>query len=102
MILREYLQSRTDTEAALFVCQRGGRLQPSGARWMLKKLGERAGVDHVHPHKFRRTLATEMAKDGMPIQEIMVFLGHEKTDTTMKYVNVDDGDVKYKYRRFVG
>ena len=67
---------------------------------MLKKLGEEAGVDHVHPHKFRRTLATELARDGMPIHEVAILLGHEKIDTTMTYVNADKEDMRYKYRRF--
>ena len=64
------------------------------------RLGAEAGVDHVHPHKFRRTLATGLARHGMPIQEVATLLGHEKLDTTMRYVNVDREDTKYTYRRF--
>ena len=67
---------------------------------MLKKLGKTAGVEHVHPHKFRRTLATGLAKHGMPIQEVASILGHEKLDTTMRYVNIDQEDTKHDYRRF--
>ena len=100
MILKEYLDSRKDSGIALFVGKGGVRLEPGGVRCMLKKLGEIAGVDHVHPHKFRRTLATGLAKHGMPIQEICSILGHEKIDTTMKYVNVDQEDTKYDYRRY--
>lgn len=100
MILRKYLDSRTDDHPALFVGKRRERLQPGGVRAMLKKLGAEAGVDHVHPHRFRRTLATGLVRHGMPIQEVAMLLGHEQLDTTMKYVNVDREDTKYTYRRF--
>lgn len=100
MILGEYLKTRKDDNPALFVGKRHERLQPGGVRCMLKKLGAEAGVDHVHPHKFRRTLATEMARHGMEIHQICTLLGHEKIDTTMAYVNVDRADTKYNYRRF--
>lgn len=100
MIVRKYLESRKDDNPALFVGKRNERLQPGGVRAMLKKLGEVAGVDNVHPHKFRRTLATGLARHGMPIQEVAMLLGHEQLDTTMKYVNVDREDTKYTYRRF--
>ncbi len=100
MILKEYLESRKDSIEALFVGKRGERLEPGGVRCMLKKIGAIAGVDHVHPHKFRRTLATGMARKGMPIQEISAILGHDRLDTTMKYVNIDHEDVKHDYRRY--
>ena len=100
MILGKYLETRMDDNPALFVGKRHERLQPGGVRCMLKKLGAEAGVDHVHPHKFRRTLATGLARHGMPIQEVATLLGHEKLDTTMRYVNVDREDTKYTYRRF--
>jgi site-specific recombinase XerD len=67
---------------------------------MLTKLAERAGVDHVHPHKFRRTLATNLIRHGMPIQEVAAILGHDKLDTTMQYVVLDKTDVKNAYRKY--
>lgn len=100
MILGEYLKSRRDQNPALFIGKRSERLQPGGVRCMLKRLGERAGVDHVHPHKFRRTQATRLARHGMPIQEVSAFLGHEKIDTTMRYVNVNREDTKHDFRRY--
>jgi site-specific recombinase XerD len=100
MILGEYLKSRKDTCEALFAGKGGERLQPGGVRCMLKKLGAAAGVDHVHPHKFRRTQATRLARHGMPIQEVSAFLGHEKIDTTMRYVNVNHEDTKHDFRRY--
>ena len=101
MFLAEYLKQRTDTSPALFACKRGQeRIQPNGVRAMLKKLGRAAGVDHVHPHKFRRTLATDLARHGMPIQEVANLLGHEKLDTTMRYVVLNREDTKFNYRRY--
>ena len=100
MLIAQYLDSRKDTEDALFIGCRGERLQPGGVRVMLKALGKRAGVEHVHPHKFRRTLATELTRHGMQIQEVANILGHEKLDTTMKYVVLNKDDIKSNYRRY--
>lgn len=101
MVLNEYLKQRTDTSPALFAVMRGQeRIQPNGVRVMLKKLGRIAGVDHVHPHKFRRTLATDLARHGMPIQEVANLLGHEKLDTTMRYVVLNKEEMKHNYRRY--
>lgn len=99
MLIKEYLSGRTDENEALFTSYKRERLQPNGVRIMLKKLGKKAGVEHVHPHKFRRTRATEMARRGMPLQEVAKMLGHEKIDTTMKYVNQTDESVRATYRR---
>lgn len=100
MLLHQYLASRKDDNPALFVGKGCRRLEPGGVRAMMKKLGESSGVDHVHPHKFRRTLATELARHGMPIQEVANVLGHEKIDTTMKYVVLNEDDVNHDYRRY--
>ena len=98
--MQRYLNTRTDDNPALFVGKRGERLQPGGVRFMLNNLADRAGVDHVHPHKFRRTLATELARHGMPIQKICAVLGHEKIDTTMTYVMQDENEIDTEYRRY--
>ena len=98
--LKEYLDSRLDFCEALFIGKGTRRLQPGGIRAMLKKVADEAGVNHVHPHKFRRSKATDLARHGMPIQDIQHILGHEKIDTTMKYVQMDDGAVEISYRRF--
>ena len=99
-LLEEYLKTRKDSDDALFVRMRGGRLSPGGVRYMLKELGKAAGVYHVHPHKFRRTLATTMARNGMQIENIAAILGHEKIDTTMEYVVLNKEDIKQSYRRY--
>ena len=103
MVLKEYLDTRTDDNPALFVGYRIGRterLLPGGVRMLLKEIQKITGVEHVHPHKFRRTLATELARHGMPIQEVAHILGHEKIDTTMKYVVQNKDDIRSDYRRF--
>lgn len=100
MFLRQYLAQRRDENPALFITIYGERIEPGGVRDMLRKVARRAGVDKVHPHKFRRTLATNLAKRGMPIQEVSAILGHEKLDTTMGYVVIDKEDVKNSYHKY--
>lgn len=100
MILQEYLDTRKDTLPALFIGKRSERLTPHGVRYMLTELADRTSVPHVHPHKFRRTLATSLIRHGMPIQEVASVLGHDKLDTTMQYVILDKTDVKHDYRKF--
>ena len=100
MVLREYLDSRSDTEPALFIGKGSTRLTPHGVRFMLTNLADRANVAHVHPHKFRRTLATSLIRHGMPIQEVAAVLGHDKLDTTMQYVILDRSDVKHDYHKY--
>lgn len=100
MLIRAYLAERKDEDPALFVNRYNVRMNPDGVREMLNRVAEDAGVEHVHPHKFRRTLATNMARHGMPIQEVARILGHDKIDTTMRYVVLDDEDIKHEYRKF--
>ena len=100
MMLKEYLEKRNDDSVALFIGRGGKRLQPGGVRCMLKKVADAAGLENVHPHKFRRTLATSLTRHGMPIQDVATILGHEKIDTTMQYVVMNDDDVKIAYRRY--
>lgn len=100
MLIRQYLETRRDDEPALFIGKRRERLLPGGVRYMLRTLGEESHVEHVHPHKFRRTLATNLIRHGMPIQEVAAILGHDKIDTTMQYVVLDKTDVKNSYRKY--
>ena len=99
MLIQQYFDERKDNCPALFAGRGGKRLQPDGVRCMLKRIAKAAGVAHVHPHKFRRTLATALERHGMQIQKIAAILGHEKLDTTMKYVVMNNDDVKNDYRR---
>lgn len=98
--LKEYLEERDDDNPALFIGRKGIRLKPGGVRAMLKKIAMDVRVTDVHPHRFRRTLATNLSRRGMPIQEVAAVLGHEKLDTTMKYVVVNQADIKHDYRKF--
>ena len=100
MYIRTYLATRRDMSPALFVNRFGKRFETGGIRDMLKRLEERSGVEHVHPHKFRRTLATNLAKRGMPIQTIAAILGHEKVETTMEYIVLNKEDTKLKYKQY--
>ena len=99
MILKEYLDSRKDEDPALFYGYGKMRMNPNGVREMLKKLGKMAGVENVHPHKFRRTLATNLNRRGMKVQEVAAILGHENLDTTMKYVNLDHDAIRNDFQR---
>lgn len=76
------------------------RLTVAGVQYMLRQLGRRAGVDNVHPHRFRRTIATDLLTRGMKIEEVKEFLGHEKLDTTMIYCSISQESVKASHRKY--
>ena len=97
-VLRRYLATRTDTGRALFVGRGSERMTPGGIRRMLKRIEAESGVENIHPHRFRRTLATSMANRGMNLQEIAYILGHENVNTTMRYVCVQESNVKHHYQ----
>ena len=100
MMLQEYLDDRLDREPPMFIGSQMERLTPGGVRCMLKDIAKLADVENVHPHRFRRTLATNLQRRGMPIQEVAHILGHEKLDTTMKYTVLNDDEVKNDYRKY--
>ena len=101
--LQKYLQERMDDSPALFVALKntGARLTISGVEERLRSLGRRAGVGRVHPHKFRRTLATHAIDKGMPIEQVQKLLGHARIDTTMHYALVNQDNVKASHRRYL-
>lgn len=100
MFIQQYLDGRHDDNEALFVNRTMERLQQGGVRRMLKVIEKESGVNNIHPHKFRRTLATNLIKKGMPIEKVAAILGHEKIDTTMKYIVLDNSDIKYAYQKY--
>ena len=100
MLLQRYLNERTDTDPALFVSRIGTRYTDGGIQTMLRKLGDRAGVEKVHPHRFRHTLATNLIDKGMSVQEVAAILGHENINTTMTYVYVNQRNVENAYRKY--
>ena len=102
--LKNYLESRTDLNPALFVSLKYpfNRLQISGVEVRLRELGKRLNIPKVHPHKFRRTLATMAIDKGMPIEQLQKLLGHERIDTTMQYAMVKQSNVKLAHRKFIG
>lgn len=98
--LRNYLESRTDSNAALFVSLKSpyNRLEISGIEVRLRELGLRLNIPKVHPHKFRRTLATMAIDKGMPIEQLQKLLGHSRIDTTLQYAMVKQSNVKLAHR----
>ena len=103
MYLQEYLQSRTDNNQALFVGLKSphNRLSKAGIEDMIRRTGERAGVEKAHPHRFRGTSITNAINRGMPLQEASIMAGHAKTETTMLYCNVDQESVKYHHKKYL-
>lgn len=101
--LRNYLESRNDDNPALFVSMLKpyNRLKISGVEIRLRALGQKLDITKVHPHKFRRTLATRAIDKGMPIEQVQKLLGHSKIDTTMQYAMVDQENVKLSHRKFI-
>ena len=102
--LQEYLKTRKDKNQALFVSlsKPHTRLQISGVETRLRELGRRVKLPRVHPHKFRRTLATMAIDKGMPVEQVQKLLGHVKIDTTMHYAMVNQTNVKLSHRKFIG
>ncbi len=101
--LRSYLDARNDTNPALFVSLRDAskRVTIDGVESRLRQLGKDSGVGRVHPHKFRRTLATQAIDKGMPIEQVQKLLGHAKIDTTMHYAMVNQSNVKASHRKYL-
>ena len=102
--LKEYLQTRTDDNPALFVSLKApnDRISIGGIEARLRKLGKQLGMQKVHPHKFRRTLATMAIDKGMPIEQLQQLLGHKRIDTTLQYAMVKQSNVKIAHRKYVG
>lgn len=101
--LEEYISSRKDDNEALFVHLKKPytRLNISGIEIRVRKLGKKLNIDKVHPHKFRRTLATKAIDKGMPIEQVQHMLGHTKVDTTLQYAMVEQNNVKITHRKFL-
>ncbi len=101
--LKEYLDMRTDQNPALFVTLDApfDRLKISGVEIRLRELGRSIGLTKIHPHKFRRTMATRAIDRGMPIEQVQKILGHSQIDTTMQYAIVNQNNVKNSHRRYI-
>lgn len=103
MHLKAYLDSRQDDNEALFVSERAphARITVAGVEKILRRIGKDAGVTKVHPHRFRRTMATNVLKKGMPLEEVKELLGHTKLDTTMIYCTISKDNVKHSHQRLM-
>lgn len=95
-----YLRDNKHDSAYLFTTRKGGKYTTGGIRYITDVIEERTGI-HIHPHRFRRTLATDLAKKGMPIQEIQKLLGHTSIETTRKYIETQTNTVEASYRQYV-
>lgn len=102
--LKQYLEQRTDSNPALFVSlsKPNTRLTINGVEVRLRNLGKKVNIAKVHPHKFRRTLATMAIDKGMPIEQVQKLLGHVKIDTTLHYAMVNQTNVKMAHRKYIG
>lgn len=101
--LKRYLASRTDNNPALFVTLGAphNRLKISGVEIRIRELGRSLGMDRIHPHKFRRTMATRAIDKGMPIEQVQKILGHSQIDTTMQYAIVNQNNVKNAHQKYI-
>ena len=101
--LEEYLSERTDSNESLFVSLNKpySRLSIGGIESRIKSIGVRSSLDDVHPHKFRRTMATQAIDKGMPIEQVQKLLGHVRIDTTLQYAMVNQSNVKISHRKYV-
>ena len=101
--LQKYLESRKDNNPALFVSLRKphNRLGIPGVEKRMRKLGHEAKIKKIHPHKFRRTMATNAIDKGMPIEQVQKILGHSQIDTTMQYAIVNQINVKTSHQKFI-
>lgn len=102
--LQNYLDSRSDDNEALFVTLKTPhtRLTIGGIEVRIRELGKNLGMNKVHPHKFRRTLATVAIDKGMPIEQLQHLLGHKRIDTTLQYAMVKQSNVKHAHRKYIG
>ena len=102
--LQNYLESRTDDSPALCVSLRAPykRIQIGGIEHRLREMGRKMNIPKVHPHKFRRTLATKAIDKGMPIEQLQRLLGHQRIDTTLMYAMVKQSNVKSAHRKYLG
>lgn len=109
MSLKKYLESRKDNEAALFVTERKvtkkhkyKRLSINSVEHIIRNCGNLCNNTKAYPHKFRRTMATRAIDKGMPIEQVQVLLGHTKIDTTLRYAQVQQKNVRYSYQKYIG
>lgn len=102
--LQEYLDSRSDANPALFVSLRSPheRITIGGIEQRLRDIGKQLNIPKVHPHKFRRTLATMAIDKGMPIEQLQRLLGHQRIDTTLQYAMVKQNNVKMAHKKYIG
>lgn len=98
--IEKYLNERNDEHIVLFASKQGRKYTVGGIRNLIRKIGTRAGVDNTHPHRFRRTFATNLYKRGMDLHEIQRLMGHSDVKTTLEYIYTDDDQIKAAYHKY--
>lgn len=98
--LEKYLETRTDNEEALFI-SKNGRLSKRGIEYIVKRIGDRAGVENAHPHRFRHAFATDLIKRGASVTAVQELLGHTNINTTMNYVKIGQDEAKYTHKKLL-
>lgn len=101
LAIKNYLESRNDNNNALFVNRANERLSAQSIERLIAKIGERAGIENTHPHRFRRTGATMALRTGMPIEKVSYLLGHESVVTTQIYLDINEDEVKQAHMKYV-
>lgn len=99
--IKNYLNTRTDNNKALFVNYKKNRITDDGVRWILHSIENKTGIKNIHPHRFRRTLATDLLNKGMPIQDVAKLLGHSNVKVTQKYYYHTDKKVEIEFRKYM-
>ena len=99
--LVEYYKDRSEEGTAVFYNGKHEPIGSGGIRYILNSIAKRSNVENVHPHRFRRTFATNLAKRGMDVQNIQKLMGHSDINVTMRYINIDDSNVKSSYKKFI-
>ena len=98
--IEKYLNERNDEHIVLFASKQGRKYTVGGIQNLIRKIGTRAGVDNTHPHRFRRTFATNLYKRGMDLHEIQRLMGHSDVKTTLEYIYTDDDQIKAAYHKY--
>ena len=99
--ITDYINKRPENGSALFYNKNHTRLNADGVRFILNDIAKRVNMNNVHPHRFRRTFATSLARRGMDIKEIQRLLGHSDINTTTMYVHVDDSKIQSLYKMYI-